>query len=114
LITFSVLVIAANALLISPIGFRDATTIHRIVREKARVQGSMASIVEWQSLKMQEYRYSLLVTVAHVFEVFGVRRPLRFEQPIFAGDYDHALHSDHPEAPSLLEQYIDHPAPRVG
>jgi len=119
LITFSILVIAANALLISPIGFRDATTIHRIVREKARVQGSMASIVEWQSLKMQEYRYSLrervLVAVTHFFEWFGVRRPIRFEPvPIVAGDYDHALHSDHPEAPSLLDQYIDHPAPRVG
>lgn len=119
LITFSLLVIAANALLISPIGFRDPTTIHRIVREKARVQGSMASIVEWQSLKMQEYRYSLrervLVAITHFFEWFGVRRPIRFEPvPIVAGDYDHALHSDHPEAPSLLEQYIDRPAPKVG
>jgi len=119
LITFSILVIAANALLISPIGFRDPTTIHRIVRDKARVQGSMASIVEWQSLKMQEYRYSLrervLVAVTHFFEWFGVRRPVRFEPiPIVAGDYDHALHSDHPESPSLLEQYLDHPAPRVG
>src|SRR5690349_985623 len=119
LITFSILVIAANALLISPIGFRDPTTIHRIVRDKARVQGSMASIVEWQSLKMQEYRYSLrervLVAVTHFFDWFGVRRPVRFEPvPIVAGDYDHALHSDHPEAPSLLDQYLDHPAPRVG
>ncbi len=119
LISFSVLVLAANALLISPIGFRDPTTIHRIVREKARVQGSMASIVEWQSLKMQEYRYSLrervLVAVTHFFEWFGVRRPTRFEPvPIVAGDYDHALHADHPDAPSLLEQYIDHPAPKLG
>jgi len=38
LITFSMLVVAANALLISPIGIRDPKTIHRIVREKARVQ----------------------------------------------------------------------------
>src|SRR6266498_4235318 len=114
LITFSVLVIAANALLISPIGFRDPKTIHRIVREKARVQGSMASIVEWQSLKMQEYRYSVLVAVTHIFEVFGVRRPLRFEAPILAGDYDHAVHSDYEEAPSLLDQYLDHPEPKVG
>lgn len=119
LITFSILVLAANALLISPIGFRDPTTIHRIVRDKARVQGSMASIVEWQSLKMQEYRYSLrervLVGVTHFFEAFGVRRPIRFEPvPVVAGDYDHALHSDHPEAPSLLEQYIEHPEPKVG
>jgi len=119
LITFSVLVISANALLISPIGIRDPKTIHRIVREKARVQGSMASIVEWQSLKMQEYRYNLrervLIGVTRVFEWFGVRRPLRFEPlPIPAGDYDHALHSDHPEAPSLLDQYLDHPEPKLG
>jgi len=119
LITFSLLVLAANLLLISPIGYRDPKTIHRIVREKARVEGSMASIVEWQSLKMQEYRHSLrgrvLVGVTRFFELFGVRRPVRFEpEPIFAGDYDHALHSDHPDAPSLLEQYLDHPEPRLG
>jgi hypothetical protein len=114
LISFSVLVITANALLISPIGLRNPRQIHRIVREKARVQGAMASIVEWQSLKMQEYRYAVLIAVTHFFEWFGVRRPLRFETPVVAGDYDHALHADHPEAPSLLEQYLDHPAPKVG
>jgi hypothetical protein len=114
LITFSILVLAANLLLISPIGVRDPKTIHRIVREKARVQGSMASIVEWQSLKMQEYRYSVLVAVTRVMEMFGVRRPLRFETPIAAGDYDHALHSDHPDAPSLLEEYLPKPEPKLG
>jgi len=114
LITFSILVLAANLLLISPIGVRDPKTIHRIVREKARVQGSMASIVEWQSLKMQEYRYSVLVVVTRMMELFGVRRPLRFETPIAAGDYDHAVHSDHPEAPSLLEQYLPQPEPKLG
>jgi hypothetical protein len=112
LISFSILILAANLLLISPIGYRDAKQIYRIVREKARVQGSMASIVEWQSLKMQEYRYSLrnrvLVFVTRFFELFGVRRPVRFEPgPIKAGDYDHAVHSDHPEAPSLLSQYLE-------
>ena len=56
LISFSVLVVTANLLLISPIGYREPKQIYRIVREKARVQGAMASIVEWQSLKMQEYR----------------------------------------------------------
>jgi hypothetical protein len=75
LISFSILVIAANLLLISPIGYREPKQIYRIVREKARVQGAMASIVEWQSLKMQEYV--------------------------------HALHVDHPEAPSLLQQYLE-------
>ena len=107
LISFSVLVLAANALLISPIGMRQPQMIHRIVRQKARVQGSMASIVEWQSLRMQEYRHGLLMGVTRFFEWFGVRRPLRYETPIPAGDYDHALHVDHPEAPSLLEQYLD-------
>jgi hypothetical protein len=112
LITFSILILAANLLLISPIGYRDAKQIYRIVREKARVQGSMASIVEWQSLKMQEYRHTLrgrvLVVVTRFFEIFGVRRPVRYEPaPIVAGDYNHAIHSDHPEAPSLLTQYIE-------
>jgi hypothetical protein len=109
LISFSILVFAANLLLISPIGYRTPTAIHRIVREKARVKGSMASIVEWQSLKMQEYRYHILVVIERFFELFGIRRPVRFEQPVPAGDYDHAIHVDHPEAPSLLEQYLDQP-----
>jgi hypothetical protein len=114
LISFSILVLAANLLLISPIGYRDPQQIHRIVREKARVKGAMASIVEWQSLRMQEYRYKLLVVVASFFELFGVRRTLRLEPPAPAGDYDHAIHIDHPEAPSLLDQYLEKPEPRVG
>jgi hypothetical protein len=117
LISFSLLVLAANALLISPIGYRDPKQIHRIVREKARVQGSMASIVEWQSLRMQEYRYHLLVWISDFFELFGVRRPMRYEQPPAAGGYDDALHTDHPDAVSFLEQYLDSlpvPEPRLG
>jgi len=101
-------------MLLSPLGFREPKQIHRIVRDKARVQGAMASIVEWQSLKMQEYRYDLLIGITRFFELFGVRRPVRYEVPAVAGDYDHALHVDHPEAPSLLEQYLDHPTPKVG
>ncbi|MBI3169993.1 MAG: amino acid permease [Chloroflexi bacterium] len=114
LLTFTTLFISAHLVLLSPIGYRDPKQIHRIVREKARVQGAMASIVEWQSLKMQEYRYSLLLGLARFYELFGVRRPMRYEPPAVAGDYDHALHVDHPEAPSLLEQYLDHPEPRLG
>ena len=57
LISFSMLALAAHAMLLSPLGYREPKQIHRIVRDKARVQGAMASIVEWQSLKMQEYRY---------------------------------------------------------
>ncbi len=110
LISFSALVLAANGILLSPIGYRGPAQIQRIVRDKARVQGAMASIVEWQSLKMQEYRYSLLVGITHLISLFGVHRPLRYEpKPVAAGDYDHALHVDHPDAPSILDQYIEHP-----
>ncbi len=113
LISFSVLIIIANLVLISPTGARDPVTIHRIVRDKARVQGAMASIVEWQSMRMQEYRYSVLIIIARFFELFGIRQPVR-EAPISAGDYNHALHVDHPEAPSLLAQYLVKPEPKLG
>ena len=120
LISFSLLVLAAHGLLISPIGYRDPRQIQRIVRDKARVQGSMGSIVEWQSLKMQEYRYTLRQRLAigatRFFTMFGVYRPTRFEpQPAPAGDYDHAVHIDDANAPSFLDAYINPPAePQAG
>ncbi len=107
LISFSALIIFANLLLISPIGYRTPKQIHRIVREKARVQGAMGSIVEWQSLKMQNYRYELLVGVSRFFELFGIRRPVRYERPPEAGEYNEAIHVDHAEAPSILARYIE-------
>jgi hypothetical protein len=107
LISFSILILAAHTILISPIGHRAPAQIHRIVREKARVQGSMASIVEWQSLKMQEYRYSILLLISRFFETFGIHRPVEYEEPVQAGDYNHAVHVDHPDAPSLLLQYVE-------
>jgi hypothetical protein len=81
------------------------------------VQGAMASIVEWQSVKMQQYRYGLLVAISRFWALFGVLRPVRYDAPPPAGDYDHALHVDHPEAPSFLDQYIStlpRPDPRLG
>jgi hypothetical protein len=63
---------------------------------------------------MQEYRYSVLMAVTNFFGLLGVRRPTRFDPPVVAGDYDHALHVDHPEAPSLLDQYLDKPQPKLG
>jgi len=111
LISFSILALAAHALLLSPLGYREPQQIHRIVRDKARVQGAMASIVEWQSLKMQEYRYSLrnmlLIGVADFFGLLGIHRPLRYEpRPVHAGDYNEAVHADHPDAPSLLLSHL--------
>jgi hypothetical protein len=116
LISFSVLFISAHLVILSPLGYRDPKQIHRIVRDKARIRGAMASIVEWQALKMQEYRYSLLVAIARFWQFFGVNRPVRYDPPAIAGDYNEALHVDHPNAPSLLEQYLDQkPAtPKVG
>jgi hypothetical protein len=107
LISFSLLALTAHALLLSPLGYREPRQIHRIVRKKARVQGAMASIVEWQSLKMQEYRYQLLTGISRFWALFGVIRPVRYDPPVEAGDYDHAIHVDHPEAPSILAPYID-------
>ena len=118
LISFSLLALAAHGMLLSPLGYRDAKQIHRIVRDKARVQGAMASIVEWQSLRMQEYRYSLLIGIGRILAVFGVHQAPDLDlAPAPAGEYDQALHVDHPDAPSLLAQYMDaqpKPEPRVG
>ena len=112
----STLIISAHLLLLSPLGYRNPKAIQRIVRDKARIRGSMASIVEWQSLKMQEYRYSLLVGISKFWALFGIRRPVRYEVPIVAGDYNHALHVDHPDAPSFIDQFIADQAtePRLG
>jgi len=80
LISFTVLASAAHLVLLSPAGFREAKQVHRIVHDKARVQGSMASIVKWQAYKMQEYRYRLMIGIAGFLELFGVgqlaRRPI--------------------------------------
>jgi hypothetical protein len=114
LISFSILIVVANLVLVSPIGKRVPVQIHRIVREKARVQGAMASIVEWQSLRMQEYRYSLLMAISRFFGWFGVHRITELIPPAHAGDYDHALHVDNADAPSLLEQYLGKPEPKLG
>jgi hypothetical protein len=97
----------AHAILISPIGYREPDQIYRIVREKSHIQGPMGSIVEWQSLKVQQYRFNLLVAIARFFEQFGLRRPVRFEPPAIAGDYDEMMESAHSGSHSYLEPYLD-------
>jgi hypothetical protein len=80
LISFTILASVAHIVLLSPAGFRGAKQVSRIVHDKARVQGSMASIVKWQAYKMQEYRYRLMIGIIGFLELFGVgqqtRRPL--------------------------------------
>jgi len=117
LISFTILFTSAHLLLLSPLGHRTPVQIHRIVRDKARIRGAMASIVEWQSLQMQEYRYWLLTGISNFFALFGMHRPVRYAPPPAAGTYDEALHVDHPEAHSFLEQYMQtlpKPEPRLG
>ena len=91
LVSVTVLFLVSHVVLLSPAGYRAPTQIYRIVREKARVQGAMASIVEWQAFRMQEYRYRLLTTLASLLELFGVGQEARlvpayaFAQPDRAG-----------------------------
>lgn len=118
LIVFSLLILFANLILLSPAGYRDPEDIHRVIREKSRIHGAMGNIVEWQSLKMQEYRYTLLLGVARFFGMFGIFKPLRFEErplPAQAGEFEDALH--HSEHHSFLEQYLNNQPksePRLG
>ena len=115
LISFSTLALLAHLMLLSPLGYREPNQIHRIVRKKARVQGHMASIVEWQSLKMQEYRYGILVAISRFFELFGVRRPVRFEPPVESGDYERAIHASLDSEESFLAPYLtEKNEPRLG
>ncbi|MEJ5203353.1 MAG: hypothetical protein WHV66_14090, partial [Anaerolineales bacterium] len=111
LISFAVLILIAHALLISPIGYRSPQQIYRIVRQKARVQGAMGTIVEWQSLRMQEYRQQVLITITHLVALLGVRRPIRFEPTYPSGEYpDFAHHTDDADVESILMKYLE-PSP---
>ena len=110
LISLGALVLMAHAILVSPIGYRTPKDIHRIIREKSRIQGQMGNIVEWQSLSVQEYRYRLLGSIAKFWELFGVRRPLRFEPPLAAGDF--SLVMEHNKSNSYLEERINGKQPR--
>lgn len=86
LVSFTVLASVAHIALLSPGGFRGANQVRRIVHDKARVQGSMASIVKWQAYKMQEYRYQLLIGIAGFLELFGVGQRTRRPIPVLVGN----------------------------
>ena len=86
LVSFTILASAAHLVLLSPAGFREARQVHRIVHDKARVQGSMASIVKWQAYKMQEYRFQLMIGIAGFLELFGVGQRTLRPIPVLAGN----------------------------
>jgi hypothetical protein len=109
LISLSVLVLMAHAILISPAGYRDPDQIYRIIHKKSGVEGATGAIVEWQSLRAQEYRYRLLLAVARFWGLFGLWRPVRFETPIVAGDYEEVIGGDYSTGQSYLDPYISHP-----
>ena len=104
LISLAVLILMAHAILISPIGYRTPRDIHRIIRDKSRIQGQTGNIVEWQSLRVQEYRYRLLGGISKFWELFGVRRPMRFEPPVAAGDFSALM--EHDPSGTFLDEYI--------
>jgi hypothetical protein len=117
LIVMVVLILIAHAILISPVGYREQEDIYRIIREKSHVQGPMGDMVTWQSLRTQEYRYNLIVRIAQFAELFGIRRPMRYEPPQPAGAYDDGFHKEPDKSPTLLETYLSNqpqPEPKLG
>lgn len=118
LIVFALLILVAHIILISPAGYRDPEDIHRIIREKSRVQGQMGNIVEWQSVRMQEYRATLVQGIVRFFGLLGVLKPLSLEQqpvPAPAGDFEEAMTEE--GSRSFLEKYMENqprPAPKLG
>ncbi len=115
LIVLSTLILMAHVILITPAGYRDPEDIHRVIREKSRIQGAMGNIVEWQSLRIQEYRYLMMMKISNFFGMFGVFKPLRFDDipvPVEAGPFENAM--NHGEHRTFLEEYLPKPEPRVG
>src|SRR5581483_10084743 len=85
LLTFTTLFLSAHLVLLSPAGYRGAKQVSRIVHEKARVEGGMASIVKWQAYKMQEYRYRLMIGLTGFMEFFGIGQMSRRTVAALAG-----------------------------
>ncbi len=108
-IAIVVVIVLANLLLIAPAGYRDAAQIRTIIRDKSRVEGHVGSLVTWQAMRMQEYRYRTLLLLSSAFAAVGVFRPMQLEKPPAVGSFDawvfdntsdalNTLASDLPEA----------------
>jgi|GEM_PF-195666 len=97
LFSFSALILLAHFLLLLPQGVRDQKTIIKIVREIARIRGQMALIVEWQSYKMQEYRYFLLGRVPALAYLSNPKGIAALPKPVVAGSYESFMEKNHHE-----------------
>lgn len=86
MVSFTILAIIAHLVLLSPVGYREARQVNRIVHEKARVQGGMASIVKWQAFKMQEYRFRLMIAGSTFLEMFGLQARRPFAAALAGGE----------------------------
>jgi hypothetical protein len=87
-IAIVVVSVLANLLLIAPAGYRDAAQIRTIIRDKSRVEGQVGSVVAWQAMRMQEYRYRSLLAVSSAFASLGVFRPMQLEKPPASGSFE--------------------------
>jgi hypothetical protein len=115
LVSFSALALAAHSVLLSPAGYREARQVSRIVHDKARVEGSMASIVKWQAFKMQEYRFRLMLALSSILELFGVTRMApRTLAAVVVGGGSMAIHPNtfeaRPPEPAVAEPTRARPA----
>lgn len=101
-ISIAVVIVLANLLLIAPVGYRDPEQIRTIIREKSRIEGHVGSLVTWQAMRMQEYRYSILLTVSSAFAAVGVFRPMQPEKPPAAGSFDAWVFDNTADALNML------------
>jgi hypothetical protein len=111
LISLSVLILMAHAILISPVGYRDAEQLKRIIYKKSGADDTTGAIVEWQSRQAQAYRLRLLaratILIAKFWELFGVHRPVRFEPPGVAGAHEEVVDGDFSHGRSDLDPTIE-------
>jgi hypothetical protein len=113
LLTMAFLVLISMIILVSPAGYREPEDIHRIIREKSRVEGAMGNMVEWQSLKMQEFRYDMMLAISKFFGIFGLYKPASFDiksAPAPVGSYDEAISQN--GSKTFLQEYVEQNQPR--
>jgi hypothetical protein len=120
LLSLGFLILMAHAILVSPVGYRNATQIHRIIHEKSQVEGPIGEMVAAQSAAMQAYRGKLLSLPAQVLAWVRRHTPGASDERA-AGSGRESTGVDHPDSPTTaarLPAYeavvapVDLPAPK--